>query len=477
MRRASSLIAALGLLTAVGSPAFAQGTYGAEPIPGTRAGGSKNMDIQFHIPRPGGDGHTADIAIEQEMSRPYVYVIARMIPSGFDIISIKDPKKATTLYTWRIENAELHLGAGSLNPIYFKTHGRYYYSNAYQFRDGGPDYDLGATIHDVTGLPDTSKVKEVARIRDKENQGGFHESFGYKHSSGATLYFTQSSGAFANVYDIDKVVAGGDPAGWLVGRVPNAADDAMLGPAQTPANAPPGTPPVRRTATYHDFYVQYDVANKRDVFYGAGAGGLWIYDVTDVKNPKLLTTATGVAGISRAHTFVVDPTGRYAVVETEYQYAPLRIFDLKPGLDGTVKNINRPIGAWIPQWNSLPHNVAIRWPYVMVSDYEDGLQVFNMMDPTNPYTVGYYYTFDGPHAQGAAGAGLSGGEPGTWGIDVRNADGLMVVSDMHTGVWGFRMDGFGGWNGKQWGLPNVSNAQDWDNGPEGAPKPARVSVR
>ena len=46
-------------------------------------------------------------------------------------------------------------------------------------------------------------------------------------------------------------------------------------------------------------------------------------------------------------TFTPDPTGRYAVAETEYQYAPLRIFDLKPALDGTVKTISRPIGAWL----------------------------------------------------------------------------------------------------------------------------------
>jgi hypothetical protein len=65
---------------------------------------------------------------------------------------------------------------------------------------------------------------------------------------------------------------------------------------------------------------------------------------------------------------------------------------------------------------------------------------------------------------------MVGGEPGTWGIDVRNADGLIVVSDMRQGVWGFRMEGFSGWNGHQWGMPNVSNAQDWDNGPDGAPK-------
>ena len=58
-----------------------------------------------------------------------------------------------------------------------------------------------------------------------------------------------------------------------------------------------------------------------------------------------------------------------------------------------------------------------------------------------------------------------------------NADGLIVVADMTTGFWAFKMDGFDGWNGHQWGMPNVSSAQDWDNGPDGAPKPQKVSFR
>ena len=81
-----------------------------------------------------------------------------------------------------------------------------------------------------------------------------------------------------------------------------------------------------------------------------------------------------------------------------------------------------------------------------------------MMDPTNPYTVGYYYTYDARTA-----ASLSGRRPpavatcnGAFGMDVRNADGLIVVSDMNTGFWAFKMDGFDGWNGHQWGMPNVS---------------------
>ena len=109
---------------------------------------------------------------------------------------------------------------------------------------------------------------------------------------------------------------------------------------------------------------------------------------------------------------------------------------------------------------------------MFVSAYEDGLGVMNMMDPTNPITVGYYDTYEGPHLKGACSSGICNG---AFGVDVRNADGLIVISDLSTGFWAFKMEGFDGWNGHQWGLPNVSSAQDWDNGPEGAPKPTKVS--
>ena len=49
----------------------------------------------------------------------------------------------------------------------------------------------------------------------------------------------------------------------------------------------------------------------------------------------------------------------------------------------------------------------------------------------------------------------------------RNADRLIVVSGMDTGFWAFRVDGFNGWNGADWGI--ISSAHDWDNarGPGG----------
>jgi hypothetical protein len=343
-------------------------------------------------------------------------------------------------------------------------------SQTFQFSKGGPDNDLAMMVFDVTGLPDTSKIKELVRVKLPESPGGFHESFSYKHSSGAALVFTDVPGRNRqNVYDIDRMVAGAPEFG-LVGMVPNpSAQDSAL-----PAGARQG---------YHDSYVAYDPATHQDRFYGAGASGYYVYDVTDLKNPKLLASVTGIAGKQNGHTFTPDPTGRYAVIESEYMYAPLSIVDLKPALDGSAKTVSRSIGAWTPDWHDLPHNHVVRWPYVFVGSYEDGMQVFNMMDPTNPYTVGYYYTCNCAHESGwTSNRQAPRGKTifnGSLALDIRNADGLVVMTDWETGFWAFKMDGFDGWNGHQWGMPNISSAQDWDHGPEGAPppQPSKVSSR
>ncbi len=427
------------------------------PPPGER--GSRNVHIVSHLPM-GRSFSTADIEMEQELSRPYVYV-SRMLVHGTDVIDIRDPEKANVIYSWRIENAELHEGNGGMDNKYFKHNGRYYDVQSFQFGQSGPDADMGAVVLDVTSLPDVSGVKEVGRIRSPDAPGGYHNIYTYKHSTGRVLLFTTAAANYANVYDMEQFL-GGEGNQGLVARIPN-----------------PGAGSADRWRGYHDFYVAYDAATRQDKFYGAGFVGYYVFDVTTPEEPDLITSITGAAGIYIAHTFTPTPDARYAVAEAEYQYAPLRIFDLKPGLDGEVKTISRPIGAWTARWQGLAHNHEVRWPYVFVSHYEDGLQIFNMMDPTNPYTVGYYDSYDGPNQHGYggfrdpdSGTGVSNG---AFGVDVRNADGLIVLSDFKTGFWAFKMDGFDGWNGHQWGMPNVSSVQDWDNGPEGAP--VQVSVR
>src|SRR5579863_8657363 len=128
-----------------------------------KVGGSPNVHLLSHVPL-GGYFRVADADLEQEMSRPYAYVGQIRDRAGFTIIDIKDPSNPKVLYKWKIENYELHQGDGGLRAKYFKLKGRYYVAVCYQFLQGSPDADLGAIIYDVTSLPDTSKIKVVARI-------------------------------------------------------------------------------------------------------------------------------------------------------------------------------------------------------------------------------------------------------------------------------------------------------------------------
>ncbi len=406
--------------------------------------GSDNIEVLSHIPL-GGWRTTADIELEQELDRPYAYLARRFDEAGVDIVDISDPENAKIIYRWRFEDVELRRGTGPMDLKYFKHDGRYYLVVGVQFSSDGIDHDLGAVIFDVTGLPDVRKVKLVGELREPETPRGFHNIFMYKHSDGRPLLFTTVSGPFANVYDMSILIDDG-------------AENARIGRIPVPE------PPDGGSRGYHDMYAAYDPATGQDKYYGGGAGGYYVFDISNIDAPELIASITGVPGVRWGHTFTPTPDGRYAVGETEYQYAPLRIYDLKPALDGEVPTIRLPIGAWTANWQNLTHNHEVRWPYVFVSGYEDGLQIFNMQDPTNPFTVGYYDTYLGPHKRGGCADRICNG---AFGVDVRNADGLIVVSDGVSGFWAFKMEGFDGWNGHGWGMPNISSVQNWDDGPEG----------
>ncbi len=406
--------------------------------------GSDNITVLGHIAL-GPRLSVADMDLEQELHRPYAYV-SRMVygddgPKGTDIIDLSDPTQPAVIYEWRIEDQDLHMRTGGMDVKYFKWRDRYYVVQSLQFGAGGPNPDLGAVILDVTDLPDVRTVREVARIREPNLPGGFHNIFVYKHSNGRVLLFSTASGPFANVYDLGVIVEG-DLQNAQIARVP--VPESPLGRAG------------RRG--YHDFYVGYHEETTSDRFYGGGTGGYYVYDVTDLDSPQLLVTLTGINGVRSGHTFTPSPDGRYVIAETEYRYAPLRIFDLQPALDGKVTNIRNPISAWTADWQHLVHNHEVRWPYVFVSGYLDGLQIFSMMDPANPVTVAYYDTYLGPPNTDRYAM-----FNGAFGVDVRNVDGLIAVSDMSTGFWTFRMDGFQGWQGTDWGVPDISSAQQWDS--------------
>jgi hypothetical protein len=410
-----------------------------------KRGGSPNLRVLGHLELDRVRFQTGGVDLEQEMSRPYAYVSKTRGATGLDIVSIQDPAAPKIIYSCRIENVALHATSTGETGKYFKTRGRYYLARGFNFSRGTVQPDLSAVVFDVTGLPDPASVKEVGRIRTPYAPGGFVSVFAYKHSDGRVLLFgtnariPDGSPPYASVYDMDKFLSG-DAASGMIARVPV-----------------PDTP-LKQPGGYHDIHVQYDSASGQDRLYGAGAGGFYVFDFTRPEAPKLLTSITGISGVQSGHTMIPSPDHRYAVTQMEYQFTPLMIFDLRPGLEGQVPTISRPVGSWIADWRDLAHNFEVRWPYVFVAAYEDGLQVLDVRDPANPKTAGWYHTCACVHQTGSfPGTVFSG----AFELDVRNADGLIALTDNGTGFWTFRMDGFDGWNGKP------SSAQDWDRGPVG----------
>jgi len=403
--------------------------------------GTDNITVEGHTPL-GERMSVTDLELEQEMSRPFAYVgrasILESGPKGMDIIDLSDPTNPHVILRWRLDNQDLLPNRGGMDVKYFKYKSRYYVVQSFEF-GGGPYHDLAAVIFDVTGLPDPSTVREVTRMKTPDYPGGFHNIFIYKHSSGRILLLATARTGMAHAYDLGMIIDG-DQENALVGQIP----------------VPPTGDDQRRTS-YHDLYAAWHPDTSQDRFYGGGTGGYYIYNITDLDNPTLEISLVGVSGVDWGHTFTPSPDGRFAVAEAEYQYAPLRIFDLKPALDGEVTNIRRPISAWTANWKNLVHNHEVRWPYVFVSGYLDGLQVFSLQDPKNPRTVASFDTYLGPRTTEWIEV-----INGAFGVDVRNEDGLIVISDMTTGFWTFRMEGFNGWNGEDWGMPDISSVQKWD---------------
>jgi hypothetical protein len=420
------------------------GALAAQPatVP-AKNGHSPNVQQLSHL-ELGGFMTVGGIAVEQELSRPYAYVDRWHNDMGFDAIDIRDPAAPKVIARWRVEHPELHKLSRGETGKYFKTNGRYYYVKATEFETGTLDSDIGAFVVDVT---DPAAPKEVGRIRSPDFLDGWVNIFPYHYPDGRTIVFAavrnwpKGMPPHANVYDMDKFLAG-DPKQGLIGTVPmpNADPNSNFG--------------------YHDIHIEYDANSGQDRFYGAGNGGFYIFDVTRPEAPKFLGGIPTINGVpvQRAHTMVPTPDGRYVVTQMEVQFSPLMIFDLKSVFDKTDVQSGVPVSAWTPDWQDLPHNHKIRWPYVFDAAYEDGFQVIDIRDPLHPKSIAWGYTCLCQHMTGYVSEEHIHGPSvfsGAMELDIRNADGLIVLSDLNTGFWAFRMDGFTGYKPAERRPPNT----------------------
>lgn len=418
--RSTTLTVTLALVAASFIPARAQSQeYGT---------GTRNLSQVGHLSlgtmvRADAAAFLVDVRLDQRPDRPYAYVVEQ---SGWAVVDLSDPAMP------RI--------AAIMSADHVADQGRVLSSIDYLHVEGKDVIVVGRagrlSVFDASGLPNGQKPIEVASI-----DGEFRSLFAYKHSSGKALLIA-SSGGNAGVYDAARLVAG---------------DGVPLASIPTP-ELPDST------FGYSSVLAAFHADSDSDRFYGAGAGGYHVYDITNLDSVKYVTSANPAA-VRRGLTVSPSPSGRFLVTTAAYRTAPVRIFDLNPAFEGKFQTVRTSVGAWADNWHGFHLDHETRWPYVFVAAAEQGLQIFNARDVSDPYPVGSFST-------SRRGNGTVNDRPdevgGAVSLDIRNHDGLIAVGDQQTGVWFLKLDGFSNWDGRGWGYPNISSEQDWENGPNGS---------
>ncbi|MEZ4926038.1 MAG: choice-of-anchor B family protein [Saprospiraceae bacterium] len=173
----------------------------------------------------------------------------------------------------------------------------------------------------------------------------------------------------------------------------------------------------------HDAYVRNDTA-----YLNAGNDGFAVADFSDTENPVLLGTMTHYIGQGYDHSGWLSADGHYYFLADENHGKPLKTVDVSDFED--IKVVNTFDIGGLPQ--SIPHNQMIACNYLYVSYYYDGVQVFDISDPTDVKRVLYYDTSSWPYDNNYRGA---------WGVNPWLPSGNILVSDMQEGL--FVIEGLG----------------------------------
>ncbi len=176
----------------------------------------------------------------------------------------------------------------------------------------------------------------------------------------------------------------------------------------------------------HDIYVKDNIA------YGShGYLGFFIWDMTDPTTPILLASQN-TGGYN--HSSWISENGDFAIYAEEVPIGrPLGVINLE-NLDNNFIEIENTFKFPLNpnDDNNRPHNPFIRGDYLFCSYYHDGIQVFDVSDPLNPFTAAYYDT----NPSDTAYAGFEG----NWGAYPFLPSGLILASDVLTGLYVLELD-------------------------------------
>lgn len=188
-------------------------------------------------------------------------------------------------------------------------------------------------------------------------------------------------------------------------------------------NTTPGTPifvGAQDDRYSHDVYVRGDTMWSSDVFDGFFS----VYDISDKSTPELLATQS--TSFNFTHNAWLSDDGHYLFTTDERPDAYVDAYDVSDLSDIRFLDSFRPKET--ENNGVIPHNTHYKDGFLVTSWYTDGLVIMDAHRPDNLIKVGHYDTYLGAH----------GGFSGCWGAYPWLPSGIILASDMNTGLYLFQ---------------------------------------
>ena len=171
---------------------------------------------------------------------------------------------------------------------------------------------------------------------------------------------------------------------------------------------------------YHDLYVENDTG-----YFNCFSNGLQIYEMT-TNSPQYLGSLTSYPDQGTNHSGWKKDS--IYIMADENGGLSLKVIDVS---DLNNLQVIALFNSGVLPSPAVPHNLIIRDNFVYVSYYCDGLQVFDISNPNNPIKAGYYDTYPSIYCSGFK---------GNWGVDPLLPSGIILVSDVQSGLFVLEFD-------------------------------------
>ena len=170
----------------------------------------------------------------------------------------------------------------------------------------------------------------------------------------------------------------------------------------------------------HDNFTRGDTVWSADILSGFFAA----IDVSDKANPVTMSTQNTTSNFT--HNCWLSDDGRYLFTTDERANASVDAYDVSDLSNIQFLDAFRPLdteGSGV-----IPHNTHYFNGFLITSWYTDGLVITDANRPENMIEVGHYDTY----------AGFDGGFNGCWGAYPYLPSGLLLASDIQTGLYVFQ---------------------------------------